>query len=170
MAEDNGGGVGRIADVVDQRAEKRGLGLVAFEDVSFVAQAPVAPDAFDNVPLVVQVSAAGIVSSCPARAAVGTCLARYTAPWSAALCSSLMMVYEERRPFRTASMLSSRAIVGCSLTFAFVGPLSQHARLSVTRLGIGAWRSIQALTQPGRAELASATSYQPLLSRYALGR
>lgn len=57
MAKDDGGRVRRIVNIIDERAEERGRGLVAPEDVGFVSQAPVASDALDDALVAAQVSA-----------------------------------------------------------------------------------------------------------------
>jgi len=51
IPQDDGGLVGRLADLVDKRAEKWSLGLVALENFGFVLQAPVVPDALDDAVL-----------------------------------------------------------------------------------------------------------------------
>jgi hypothetical protein len=92
MPQNDGRRVGRLGDLVDERAEEGCLGLVALEDVSFVLKAPVAPNALDDALLAASVSTSEIVSRRRRIDATRTCLARYTAPSSAALCSSLTMV------------------------------------------------------------------------------
>lgn len=56
MAKDDGGRVRRIVNVVDERADERGRGLVAPEDIGFVSEAPVAADALDDAFVAVQIS------------------------------------------------------------------------------------------------------------------
>jgi hypothetical protein len=98
-----------------------------------------ASNTLDNALLTALIPAWGGGQLIRSRDAHRTDLARYTAPSSAALCSSLPMVYKERRPSRTASALSNRAIG--NLSSATVCHVSLSQPIVGLRLGVGVWHA-----------------------------